>query len=90
MDLCTSEQFTVQTLTSYGEVETIAEYGTHVVRRNAVIHTGILPPCTLNAIVRPRNELPVAEGYAVLEPFVFWLWIACENVKQIKLNKIDK
>jgi len=73
-------RFIAQILTGYGEGETIAEYGTHVVRRDAVIHAGVLPPRTMNAEVMPCNELSVVEGYTVFEPFVLWLWIACESV----------
>lgn len=67
-----------EVLTSYGEGETIAEYGAHVVRRDAVIHPGILSSCSLYTEVRPGSEL-VAEGHPVFEPFVLWLRIACEN-----------
>jgi hypothetical protein len=72
----------VEILTGYGEGETIAEYRPHVVRCDAMIHAGVLPPGTVNTEVRPRGEL-VVEGHPVFEPFVLWLRIAYEDDMKI-------
>lgn len=75
--LCIGAVF-VEILTGYGEDETIAEYGPHVVRCDAMIHPGILPPRTVNTEIRPRGEL-VVERHPIFEPFVLWLRIAYED-----------
>lgn len=83
--LILNESFRVwESLTGYGEGDVIAEYGSNVVRCDAVVYTGILPPRSLDAEVRIWNEL-VLEGHPVFEPFVLWLRIACGN-NRISLN----
>lgn len=77
----------VEILTGYGEDETIAEYGPHVVRCDAMIHSGVFPPGTVNTEVRSRGEL-VVEGHPVFEPFVLWLRIAYED--DMKVARIYK
>lgn len=69
-------------LTRYSEGNTIAEYGTHVVYRDAVIYAGILPSRTLDPKIRPRSGF-VAEWHSVFEPFVLRLWITWNDERDV-------